>query len=111
MTRGAAEASGQRDTLDSPLDSKNANRCAYAADDPIDDSDPLGLRCTISRILADVGGAAGIDVVVGGAIGGGIGVFAAGFGVPVRIAVGGVFGGLIAADAVAITDAATGCSD
>jgi hypothetical protein len=41
---------------------------------------------------------------------GGIGVFAAGFGVPAGIAVGGVFGGLIAADAVAITDAATGCS-
>lgn len=33
----------QMDTLDTPLDPKNANRYAYAANDPINNSDPLGL--------------------------------------------------------------------
>jgi RHS repeat-associated protein len=32
----------QRDTLDAPLDPKNANRYAYAGDDPINGSDPTG---------------------------------------------------------------------
>ncbi|WP_146244766.1 RHS repeat domain-containing protein [Curtobacterium sp. MCPF17_051] len=32
----------QRDTLDAPLDPSNANRYAYAADDPINGSDPSG---------------------------------------------------------------------
>lgn len=32
----------ERDTLDSPLNPSNANRYAYAADDPINGSDPLG---------------------------------------------------------------------
>ena len=33
----------QMDTLDAPLDPANANRYAYAANDPINNSDPLGL--------------------------------------------------------------------
>ncbi|MFZ7088769.1 RHS repeat-associated core domain-containing protein [Curtobacterium sp. RRHDQ10] len=32
----------QRDTLDAPLDPGNANRYAYAGDDPFNDSDPSG---------------------------------------------------------------------
>ena len=33
----------QRDTLDAPLDPANANRYAFAANDPVNNSDPLGL--------------------------------------------------------------------
>ena len=33
----------QQDTLDAPLDPANANRYAYAGDDPINGNDPLGL--------------------------------------------------------------------
>lgn len=33
----------QQDTLDAPLDPRNANRYAFAANDPINNSDPLGL--------------------------------------------------------------------
>ncbi|WP_442860340.1 RHS repeat-associated core domain-containing protein [Arthrobacter sp. zg-Y40] len=33
----------QMDTLDAPLDLANANRYAYVANDPINNSDPLGM--------------------------------------------------------------------
>jgi len=39
----------QQDTLDSPLDPANANRYAYAGDDPINNSDPRG-TLTASQI-------------------------------------------------------------
>ena len=52
----------QMDTLDAPLDPANANRYAYAANDPINNSDPLGLSvCTVT-----VGG---ITLVVSSAVG------------------------------------------
>jgi RHS repeat-associated protein len=35
----------QHDTLDAPLDPKNANRYAFAANDPINNSDPSGMVC------------------------------------------------------------------
>ena len=46
------------DTLDTPLDPKNANRYAYAGDDPINNIDPLGLSpstCTASRNIIGIG--------------------------------------------------------
>lgn len=49
----------QQDTLDAPLDPRNANRYAFAANDPINNSDPLGLATD----WADVGKA-----TLGGAI-------------------------------------------
>ncbi|SBN63226.1 RHS repeat-associated core domain-containing protein [Curtobacterium sp. 9128] len=36
----------ERDTMDAPLDPSNANRYAYAADDPINGSDPTGRNYT-----------------------------------------------------------------
>ena len=46
----------QQDTLDNPLDPANANRYAYAGDDPINHVDPTGrIDCLGSSILA-VGG-------------------------------------------------------
>jgi RHS repeat-associated protein len=46
----------QRDTLDSPLDPANANRYAYAGDDPINNDDPTGAsRCSdaVAAFLGD----------------------------------------------------------
>ena len=38
----------QQDTLDAPLDQTNANRYAYAGDDPVNNLDPLGTLRTNS---------------------------------------------------------------
>lgn len=49
----------QQDALDSPLDPANANRYAYAGDDPINGSDPAGTcasgAATIGKIVAVTG--------------------------------------------------------
>ncbi|MGA1813690.1 RHS repeat-associated core domain-containing protein [Frondihabitans sp. 4ASC-45] len=45
----------QQDTLDAPLDPKNANRYQFAGDDPINGSDPSGL-CSVLDTLGYIGG-------------------------------------------------------
>ena len=51
----------QQDTLDSPLDPANANRYAYAGDDPVNNLDPLGRSC-LSATIAFLSG----DLVLAG---------------------------------------------
>lgn len=53
----------QRDTLDTPLDPANANRYTFAANDPINLSDPLGLEVGCDEIGLAVGVAVGIALV------------------------------------------------
>ena len=82
----------QQDTLDAPLNPANANRYAYAGDDPINGQDPTGQDCRAARQVADAAivlggiatfaapalGPAAPIVAAGGAgavIGGGIGLF------------------------------------
>ena len=65
----------QQDTLDNPLDPANANRYAYAGDDPTNNLDPEGLlsgRELVGSCLVGggLGGAAG---AIGGAFVGGVG--------------------------------------
>ena len=48
----------QQDTMDAPLDPANANRYAYAGDDPINNIDPSGMdlteaQCKVQRHYAD----------------------------------------------------------
>lgn len=47
----------QQDTLDAPLDPANANRYAFAANDPINNSDPTGRNLFGTVVGAVVGGA------------------------------------------------------
>ena len=49
----------QQDTLDSPLDPHNANRYAYAANDPINNTDPAG-----QTVFNDIAGL-GVGLAVG----------------------------------------------
>jgi RHS repeat-associated protein len=44
----------QQDTLDSPLDPANANRYAYAGDDPINASDPTGASSLDCEVLKGI---------------------------------------------------------
>ena len=44
----------QQDTLDAPLDPANANRYAFAGDDPINGNDPSGLSLPASTICGGV---------------------------------------------------------
>lgn len=55
----------QQDTLDAPLDPANANRYAFAANDPINNSDPLGLATTGEAIGGAVGLVAGAAFLAG----------------------------------------------
>ena len=70
----------QQDTLDHPLDPANANRYAYAGDDPINGSDPSGVsysECVLKTFRASAvtgaitGGIADVETaVIPGAAGG-----------------------------------------
>lgn len=77
------------DTLDAPLDPANANRYAYAANDPINNADPLGLATTEKLFGELIGTAVGAGFgalvtaaaaplggwapIIGGAVGGCVG--------------------------------------
>jgi RHS repeat-associated protein len=60
----------QHDTLDAPLDPRNANRYAFAANDPINNSDPTGLSMEgfiLGEIIGGVVGAGVATIVTGAA--------------------------------------------
>ncbi|MBS2938515.1 RHS repeat-associated core domain-containing protein [Nocardioides sp. J2M5] len=72
----------QQDTLDAPLDPKNANRYAYAGGDPINNTDPTGQyslkdfygdagACSAGVGLAGASGQITNGIALGGVIGGG----------------------------------------
>ncbi|MCT9620078.1 RHS repeat-associated core domain-containing protein [Curtobacterium sp. C2H10] len=73
----------QRDTLDAPLSPTNANRYAYAGDDPINGADPVG------RFSADTQGAilGGLTTLFVGAVGCTLG--------PIGCAAGAYVGGIL----------------
>jgi len=68
----------QQDTLDAPLDPGNANRYAFAANDPINNSDPLGLAyIELSAnvcLIVCIGGGVRYDAETGINIGGEAGI-------------------------------------
>ncbi|WP_267545084.1 RHS repeat domain-containing protein [Arthrobacter sp. H14-L1] len=68
----------QQDTLDNPLDPANANRYAYAANDPINNSDPLGTFNIFDVIagVALVSGVVGLGVLLAPEVTVGAGLFA-----------------------------------
>jgi RHS repeat-associated protein len=69
----------QMDTLDAPLDPANANRYAYAANDPINNSDPLGLgvcSVTVGIVSLFAGAVAGTFTFGAGILVGSLGVLA-----------------------------------
>jgi hypothetical protein len=78
------------DTLDAPLDPSNANRYAYAANNPVNYTDPTGLKSS-ADLVGDVAGAVLTAVIVA--------PFAATVGLPLGLTVG----------AVAVATVGAGC--
>jgi RHS repeat-associated protein len=91
----------QRDTLDSPLDPANANRYAYAGDDPINNGDPTGRSEYQSRKASTIATTLGIAAVGFTAfgfpeVGIGLGIASSAFSVASRLEVGDTSGAVAA---------------
>lgn len=78
----------QRDTLDAPLDPKNANRYGFAGDDPVNASDPTG-----RNTFTDYAGGCAVGTATSAGIALGLGTFTAGGGAALALA-GGCLGGI-----------------